>query len=167
MSVRNSHCSYCGAAFAPNQAWPRVCSVCHQISYLNPIPVTVVVLPIGDGVLVVRRNIEPRKGWLALPGGYINFGETWQEAGARELFEETGIAITPQDLSVITVHSTPNGQVIIFAQAKPHHSPHLPDLVPNDETQEIAILHEPEELAFPMHTRIAAQFLTANYTFKP
>jgi ADP-ribose pyrophosphatase YjhB (NUDIX family) len=46
-------------------------------------------------VLLVRRNIEPQIGQLALPGGYMNLGETWQQAGARELFEETGTIIRP------------------------------------------------------------------------
>ena len=53
----------------------------------------VVLLPVAGGVVTIRRNIEPQKGWLTLPGGYLDLGETWQEGGRRELLEETGIDI--------------------------------------------------------------------------
>lgn len=159
MAKRNSHCSYCGAPFGEGQAWPRTCATCDNISYINPIPVAVVVLPVDDGVLVVRRNIEPRIGWLALPGGYVNFGETWQQAGARELLEETGFVISPDELQLINVHSIAHGQVLIFAKAQARRWADLPPFVPNDETQEVTILRQPEELAFPLHTQIAKDFL--------
>ncbi len=159
MAKRNSHCSYCGAPFSEGQVWPRICANCNNISYINPIPVAVVVLPVDDGVLVVRRNIEPRIGWLALPGGYVNFGETWQQAGARELLEETGFVISPDELQLINVHSTAHGQVLIFAKAQARRWADLPPFVPNDETQEVTILRQPEELAFPLHTQIAKDFL--------
>ncbi|MCW1968014.1 MAG: NUDIX domain-containing protein [Anaerolineae bacterium] len=160
MLKRNSHCSYCGTAFATDLAWPRTCANCNNISYINPIPVTVVVLPIDNGLLVVRRNIEPRRGYLALPGGYVNFGETWQQAGARELFEETGVVIMSDELSLIDIHSTPHGQILIFAKAHARRWADLPPFEPNDETQEVIVLQHPTELAFPMHTAIANRFFT-------
>ena len=55
-------------------------------SWRNPAPVSVLVVPANDGVLVIRRNIPP-VGKLALPGGFIDLGETWQQAGAREAHE--------------------------------------------------------------------------------
>lgn len=158
MFKRNSHCSYCGTAFTLDQTWPRQCAKCSNISYINPIPVTVVVMPVDDGILVVRRNIEPRRGYLALPGGYVNFGETWQQAGARELLEETGVVITPDELGLIDIHSTPHGQILIFAKALARRWADLPKFEPNDETQEILVLRQPTELAFPMHTAIANRF---------
>ncbi len=47
-----------------------------------------------DSVLVVKRGHEPGKGKWALPGGYQMKGETWQEAGVREVREETGVMIS-------------------------------------------------------------------------
>ncbi len=86
MAERHSHCSWCGSPFASDQPWPRLCRACGHTSYLNPLPVAVVLLPVGAGLVVIRRNTEPRKGTLTLPGGYIDYGETWQQAAGREAF---------------------------------------------------------------------------------
>src|SRR5258706_11608181 len=119
MFKKNVHCSYCGNAFGEGQRWPRRCAACGNISYLNPTPVAVVLLPVDGGLLMVRRSIPPHVGKLALPGGYINLGETWQAAGARELLEETGIAIDSQELRVLRVLSAPEGMILIFGLARP------------------------------------------------
>jgi ADP-ribose pyrophosphatase YjhB (NUDIX family) len=50
--------------------------------------VAVVLLPVHGALVTVRRDMEPRKGELAPPGGFMELGETWQEAAARELREE-------------------------------------------------------------------------------
>ncbi|MBU1138714.1 MAG: NUDIX domain-containing protein, partial [Proteobacteria bacterium] len=99
----HSHCSYCGARFSDAQSWPRYCQVCKNISYLNPLPVVVVLLPLGRGLVAVRRNIEPQKGTLALPGGYLDFGETWHQGASRELEEETGIHVSAEQISLYDV----------------------------------------------------------------
>jgi ADP-ribose pyrophosphatase YjhB (NUDIX family) len=63
--------------------------------YRNPIPVVVLAVPVEDlGVLMVRR-VKPPAG-LALPSGYIEHGELWPDAAARELAEETGIRVGPR-----------------------------------------------------------------------
>ena len=112
--VKNSHCSYCSAAFREDQPWPRTRAHCGNTSFLNPIPVAVVLIPVDGGVLAIRRSIEPRKGKLALPGGYINFGESWQEAGAREVMEEPGLILAPGEICEFRVRSAPDGTLLIF-----------------------------------------------------
>jgi ADP-ribose pyrophosphatase YjhB (NUDIX family) len=49
----------------------------------------------GDKVLLIRRGREPRKGEWGIPGGAQAIGETLFEAAAREVREETGVAIIP------------------------------------------------------------------------
>lgn len=78
MGERNSHYSYCGNAYRPGAPWPCTCAECGHISYLNPVPVAVALVPIDGGLLAVRRGIEPGRGQLALPGGYINAQELWK-----------------------------------------------------------------------------------------
>src|SRR5512141_86157 len=149
MHTQHSHCSYCGQPFEIQQAWPRRCAACGHTSFVNPLPVAVVLLPVADGLLVVRRNIEPQRGHLALPGGYINRGESWQQAGARELWEETGIVIRPEDLREFCVKSTPDyNLLLVFGLAPGWRAADLPSFVPNEETQEICVLTAPQELAF-------------------
>ncbi|MBX7219443.1 MAG: NUDIX domain-containing protein [Blastocatellia bacterium] len=159
MAKRNDYCSFCGVKFEENQPFPRTCGACGNITYVNPLPVSVVVLPIDEtGVLVIRRGIEPRKGKLALPGGFIGVGESWQAAGARELYEETGITIDPQSISDFRVLSAPDGTVLIFGLAQTISSDELPTFIPTDETSEMLILTQVEELAFPLHTQVLRQF---------
>jgi 8-oxo-dGTP diphosphatase len=45
------------------------------------------------GVLLVKRRFEPLKGRWSLPGGAVEAGETLEAAVAREILEETGIAV--------------------------------------------------------------------------
>ncbi len=117
--TKNSHCSYCGAPFTPEQAWPRRCAVCGNVSYRNPLPVAVMLVPVGGGLLLVRRTNAPQAGKLGLPGGFIEVGETWQEAGGREVREETGGEIDAGQVALFDVHSAPDGTVLIFGLALP------------------------------------------------
>jgi ADP-ribose pyrophosphatase YjhB (NUDIX family) len=157
--VKNSHCSYCGHRFRADQPWPRTCERCGNVSFLNPIPVTVVLIPVDDGVLVIRRGIEPRRGKLALPGGYVNLGETWQEAGAREVLEETGLTINPEEITPIEVASAPDGTLVVVGQAQKRTREDLPPFHATEEATERLVLTTPAELAFPLHTNVVARFL--------
>jgi ADP-ribose pyrophosphatase YjhB (NUDIX family) len=158
MPEKFSHCHHCGAAYADGQPWPRLCAACGSVTYRNPLPVSVVLLPVGRGLLAVRRAIPPGAGKLALPGGYVNFGESWEEAGARELFEETGVRIDPGELESYRVLSASDGTLLVFGRAKRRAARALPDYRATDETTERVVLTGPEELAFDLHTRVVADY---------
>ncbi|MEV4378326.1 NUDIX domain-containing protein [Streptosporangium sp. NPDC049644] len=162
MTIRNSHCSFCGAAFAPGQSWPRTCAGCRNTSYLNPLPVAVMVLPVDDGLLVIRRDVEPHRGGLALPGGYVDMGESWQRAAVRELREETGIVVDADEVRLLDVLSAPDGTVLIFALGPRTLSAALPPVTSTAETTEWLLIDGPRELAFPLHTRIVAKYFERN-----
>jgi ADP-ribose pyrophosphatase YjhB (NUDIX family) len=156
---RNSHCSYCGARFA-DTPWPRTCASCGTESYVNPAPVAVMLVPADGGLLAVRRAIPPRIGELALPGGFINLGESWQQAAAREVLEETGVVIDPGSIREHRVLSPPDGAfVLIFGVAPPLAA--IPELRENAEVSELVILREPAPLAFPLHTEVVAAWFAA------
>jgi ADP-ribose pyrophosphatase YjhB (NUDIX family) len=154
----HSYCSYCGHAFEPGQPWPRRCSSCGATTYRNPLPVAVVLLPVDHGLLVVRRSIPPRVGELALPGGFVNYGESWQEAGAREVAEETGLQIDPAQLRIFDALSAPEGMLLVFGLAPRMRAADLPPFVPNAEASERLLMPGPAELAFPLHTLAAGRY---------
>jgi 8-oxo-dGTP diphosphatase len=65
-------------------------------TYRNPVPTVDIIIecetPDGDrGILLIERANEP-KGW-AIPGGYVDYGETFEEAARREALEETGLDV--------------------------------------------------------------------------
>lgn len=116
---------------------------------------------IGRGVLLVRRNIQPGFGKLALPGGYLDAGETWQEGTARELREETGLDVHPDLFNLHHVASSLDKKhVLIFGR-----SPFFPNaglldtFKPNHEVSELVIAETPVELAFKTHTEVLARCL--------
>ncbi|MGC5014553.1 NUDIX domain-containing protein [Streptosporangium sp. DT93] len=158
MTTKNSHCSFCGAAFAAGQAWPRTCSGCGNTSYINPLPVAVMVLPVDDGLLVIRRAIEPHRGGLALPGGFVDLGESWQQAAVRELREETGIDVDVEEVRLLDVLSAPDGTVLVFAQGPRTDAASLPAVVATSETSEWLVVDGPRQLAFPLHTRVVETY---------
>lgn len=153
-----TYCSFCASPFAPAQPWPRRCATCGNTTYRNPLPVSVVLIPVDDGLLVVRRAIPPRSGQIALPGGFINHGEGWQAAGAREVAEEVGLAIDPAQIQTFAVRSAPDGTLLVFGLAAPLRASDMPPFVPNDEASERLVISGPTELAFPLHTEVAALY---------
>jgi hypothetical protein len=122
--------------------------------FRNPLPVVVVLIPDEDGCLLLVRRTD--SGLLALPGGYQNFGETWQEAAIREVKEETGLTIwQPELIDVVTI----DGHNLLFCKVQPK----VIDLtLPHDsEVTEMALRQNvlPEEVAFPSHYKMISEYL--------
>jgi 8-oxo-dGTP diphosphatase len=57
-------------------------------------------------ILLIKRKHEPFKGKWALPGGFVEYGETTEKAVIREIFEETGMETKVK--SLLGVYSDPN-----------------------------------------------------------
>ncbi|MEU3405655.1 NUDIX domain-containing protein [Streptomyces sp. NPDC006670] len=165
--LRDSHCSTCGAPFATTD-WPRTCPACGAVTYRNPLPVAVALLPVedasGTGLVVITRTIEPAKGGVALPGGFVDFGEDWREAVVRELREETGIEAPAADVTLADALSSPHGHLLLFGLLPPRPTTALPPSRPTDETTGWHTLHTPTELAFPLHTQAADAWFAGHYT---
>ena len=81
------HCPHCGKG----------------IPYRNPIPTVDIIIETGGGIVLVERK-NPPHGW-ALPGGFVDYGESIEEAGRREALEETGLVVT--DLRQFHTYSDP------------------------------------------------------------
>jgi 8-oxo-dGTP diphosphatase len=75
------------------------------VEYRNPVPTVDVILQRDSKVLLIKRKKDPFKDHLALPGGFVNEGETVEEAMERETREETSLEVEPID--ILGVYSDP------------------------------------------------------------
>ncbi|MGW5851196.1 NUDIX domain-containing protein [Streptomyces sp. NPDC055254] len=165
----HAHCSTCGAPYGTTAtAWPRTCAACGATAYRNPLPVAVALLPVedsaGTGLVVITRTIEPALGGVALPGGFMDFGEDWREAVVRELREETGITAPAADVALADALSSPGGHLLLFGLLPARPADSLPASEPTNETAGWHVLRTPQDLAFPLHTRAATAWFAGRYT---
>ena len=72
-------------------------------SYRNPFPTVDIIIEFNGGIVLIERRNEPL-GW-ALPGGFVDYGETLEEAAIREACEETSLAIS--NLRLLGCYSDP------------------------------------------------------------
>lgn len=88
-----AHCPRC-AAPATSGANPFQCAACGLTYFFNPTVAAAAFVFDGAGrCLFIRRAKDPAKGKLAVPGGFIDSGETAEEALHREVREEVGIEV--------------------------------------------------------------------------
>ena len=99
-------CPSCGKRNIQNVGMRKwLCGDCGFDLYNNVAGAVGLVIQTADGkILLERRAKEPRKGFLAFPGGFIDPDETAEEACARECREEIGV----EPLSLSYIASFPN-----------------------------------------------------------
>lgn len=81
------HCQNCG----------------HTLKYRNPVPTVDIIILYQGGIILIKRK-NPPHGW-ALPGGFVDYGETLEQAASREALEETGLSLS--NLSQFHAYSDP------------------------------------------------------------
>jgi len=94
MKTLPKFCALCGGELALKHDGERLrplCLSCGYVAYLNPAPSVAAILQRDGRVLLVKRNIEPGRGLWSLPGGFIEAGESIEQAVQREVEEETGL----------------------------------------------------------------------------
>lgn len=87
---------------------PRlVCVLCTRIVYENPKVLVMSLITFGARLLLVRRATAPQAGLWAPPAGFVELGETMHAAAAREVREEAGVLIAPDELDLHVVSNLP------------------------------------------------------------
>jgi 8-oxo-dGTP diphosphatase len=129
----------------------------------NPAPTVDIIIELNSGGIVLIRRKNPPPGW-ALPGGFIDYGESAEAAAAREALEETSLQV--QLVELLHVYSDPDRDphkhtiaTVFIAKASG---------VPQgaDDAAEAAVFCEhslPAPLAFD-HARILRDYFTYKRT---
>ncbi|MFH2123189.1 MAG: NUDIX hydrolase [Pseudomonadota bacterium] len=136
------------------------CPHCHTKlpSFRNPVPTVDIIIEIGKEIVLIKRQ-NPPYGW-ALPGGFVDYGESYETAALREAMEETGLAV--QNLTQFHTYSDPGrdprqhtASTVFIGQAQSH--PHA-----GDDAAEAGLFSEENlpDLVFD-HARILADYFTA------
>jgi ADP-ribose pyrophosphatase YjhB (NUDIX family) len=101
---------------------PIVCDRCGWRWHANPLPAAAVLLERQrDGmteILLLRRAVEPGAGAWDLPAGYLDPGESFEQAAVREAREESGIDVELVQLTGV-YHSAPANAVTAVFRATP------------------------------------------------
>ena len=69
------------------------CATCGFVYFHNNAAATGTVVRYGSEILFIERGQAPAKGLLDVPGGFVDYGETLEQAAIRETFEETGVRL--------------------------------------------------------------------------
>jgi len=127
----------------------------------NPIPTVDLIIEYNKKIVLIKRK-NPPEGW-ALPGGFVDYGESLETSATREAKEETGLDVklirqfhTYSDPNRDPRHHTITTVFIAKAQGKP---------IPGDDAKEIGIFRKdnlPEEIAFD-HKEILNDYFTGRY----
>jgi ADP-ribose pyrophosphatase YjhB (NUDIX family) len=134
-----------------------VCARCEFVHYQNPKIVAGSVCTWKGKILMAKRAIEPRKGFWTLPAGYMELGETTEQAAQREAREEACATIEIDRL--LAMYSMARiGQVQIMYRARLVGA----DVAPGPESEAVALFDFAdipwEELAFPSVVWALAHF---------
>lgn len=133
-------------------------------AYRNPVPTVDIIIEVAGGIVLIYRRNEPL-GW-ALPGGFVDYGESLETAAVREAQEETSLVI--DNLRLVGCYSDPSRDArqhtitTVFA-ATGHGTPKAADdaanlgIFPQDKL--------PEPLCFD-HAKILADYLAAKHGSK-
>ncbi len=120
-------CPRCGEPAEITFPRSMACLHCGYALYFNPKPVAGAI-PVDeeDRVILLRRGFDPGQGRWTFPGGFVDLGESVQDAAHRETDEELGISI---DLGrLVGVYSRAEDRVVLIvflarALGRPHTTP--------------------------------------------
>ena len=135
------------------------CPECDTIHYENPKPTATLICPRNNEILLVKRALDPGKGLLGLPGGFIEKGESPEVAAKRELKEETGLdGNAVRVLGICSHFNTMFGDILLIGievEVKDWSTMEAGD---DAEEADLFFLNNLPGLAFPCHEKIVKMY---------
>ncbi len=143
--VEYRFCPLCGQALETRVVKegerPRpACPACGFVAYLNPKVAACTISMVEGGIVLLKRGIEPQKGRWVFPGGFVDRGETVQDAAIRETLEEVHLRVGLT--GILDVYSFPGQEVVVVVYAAHVLSGRLQ---PGEEAQAV-VSFAPEEI---------------------
>lgn len=132
------------------------CPACGFTYYYDPKVATAVVVEIDGEVVLQQRAIDPGIGRWTFPGGFVERGEPVPEAAAREVLEEVGVTVAPDDLTLVNVYSEP-GETVVLVAWHARADGQRPVIADRESTAvKLFPPNQLPELAFPRNARVLA-----------
>ena len=88
------YCPRCGSETLVSNEKSMTCTNCRYKYYHNCSGATAGIITNENKLLVIKRKYDPGKGMWGLPGGFVDYNETMEQAFQREIKEELGIQLT-------------------------------------------------------------------------
>ena len=164
-------CPKCGAPlgrrklkeFEPERL---VCTQCLFVMYPNPKVAAGAVVEHQGGIVLLRREIDPRAGFWVHPGGFVDRGETLEQAAVRETREEVGLEV--ELLGLLGAFSFNDSEVVVVTYAARAIGG---EPVVGDESLEVRTFdprHLPwDDLAFPSTRLALKEYVRTMHTRQP
>lgn len=91
----------------------ETCPACGHTVFHKPAPVVLAIIEHADRLVLIRRKLDPLAGYWAPPGGYVELGESLEDAVVREAREESGLEVAVDGL--VSVYSQADVRAVILA----------------------------------------------------
>ncbi len=157
-----NYCLRCGTHLASreDEGGPRQhCPNCGWAYYPKASQASAVALLQGGSVLLVRRKHDPFKGQWTMPSGFLEFGESPEEAAHREMKEELGVEVELTGLvDVLMERGDPRGLCLLVVYTGRILGGKLEAGDDASEVRSFPLDHLPDQIAFQAH-RIALEKL--------
>lgn len=162
-------CPLCAAVLTVTEIGGRdrlVCLTCEFVHWDNPKPVTATLIPMEDGIVLVRRKFPPYVDDWCLPGGFIEALEAPEESAIREVEEETGLKVQIDRLVGAFSPGKSINVIILVYLARPAQG----TLVPGDDASEVQCFTAsqlPENIPFTVHRNVIKMWFDKQLTADP
>ena len=170
MHDRPLHCLRCGTPMETRDVDGRsrpVCPACGYVFYRNPKPVAGCLVEHEGGIVLIRRAADPGRGMWGLPAGFVEWGETVEEAAVRETAEETAFTVEIKRLQGVYSFKDVSGSgVLIFYVASVVGG----TLMAGDDAEAVAVFPPgawPENIAFSTHRQALEDWRNGSQAGKP